>query len=338
MKKIIKPIIFLVILIAMIFALGKTLRLKWELENDQYKYRYEIMKNEFGSDIKSVFLGSSGTYTAINQMEIFKESDIPTVNLSHSLQSPLNTYYLFEDYIEKNDQVKLVFLDVLGLTREVEPNKEEYEPYFYRTLVSIDNKKEYLSKLKEEYDKDFRFNYYMPFFHYHDRWNRLTKSDFNEYDKVEKTVPAQTVRRVPVEYKDYYMKENKDYKKSEVGEKYLKKIIDLAKSKDMKVVLFVLPKMDYYKNEIEEYHKFAKEHNLEIVDFTDQELFEKVEIDIKTDFYDPAHLNYHGGKKISKFFAEYILENYPELKTEISKNTEDFYLNEIKELKEKYSY
>ncbi|MFL8888029.1 hypothetical protein [Helcococcus kunzii] len=337
MKRLVKTLVFNLILILIILYTGNILREKWEYNDGQYKTRYQMMRDDFNNnDIKSIFLGSSGAFTAINQTKIFEETEVPTVNLAHLLQSPFTSYHLFEDFIKENEGVEVLFLDILGLTREVTPNNHERETRFYNALVSIKDKEKYLNELKAEFDKDFRISYYMPILKYHDRWNRLKSQDFFEIDEVNTITSYQLTKVADINYEDGYMKEDKDFKKSDIGEKYLMKILDLAKSNDIDVVFYILPKMDYSLNEIEEYHKFAQRHNAPIIDFTSDQLFKQVGIDIKTDFADTIHLNYEGGKKISKYFSNYIVENYPHLQTDISQSTRDIFEREIRIIKAKY--
>lgn len=276
MKKISKVLVFNLILLFLLLYTGKILREKWEYKDGQYKIRYEMMRDNFDSDIKSVFLGSSGTFSDINQAIIYEESKIPVANLSHLLQSPFSSYHIINDYLKKNYGVKIIFLDVLGLTREVAPDHEERESRFYNALVSIENKTEYINGLKEEFDKDFRLNYHLPIFKYHDRWNRLKREDFFGIDNLDVITSYQLQKVEPFKPTKLYMKEDENFEKSDIGEKYLNKILDLAQSKNIDVVPFILPKMDYTLNEIEEYHRFAKEHNLEILDFTNEDLFNEV--------------------------------------------------------------
>lgn len=336
MKKLTKVLVFNLILIVMIFSAGNILREKWEYKSDQYKFRYEKMKDFSNSDTKTLFLGSSGSFTAINQAKIFENSGIPVFSLAHNLQSPFASYHLFEDYIKENKDVKLLFQDILGLTREVNPNIEHHETNFFYALTAIDNKKGYIQGLKNEFDKDYTKGYYIPILKYHDRWNRLKKEDFFEIEDKEEITSFQVKKVKPVNFTPEYMKYDKNFKKSEVGEKYLTKIINLAKSNDIEVILYILPKMDYTLNEIEEYHKFAKKHNLKIIDFTSEKLYTQLGIDTKTDFYDNAHLNYNGGKKISKYFANYISTNYPEYKENISNETKQLFEKEIEIINRKY--
>lgn len=165
---------------------------------------------------------------------------------------------------------------------------------------------------------------------------QIKKSGFlwNWWSKYNNIIPINQV--ADINYEDGYRKEDKDFKKSDIGEKYIMKILDLAKSNDIDVVLYILPKMDYSLNEIEEYHKFAKEHNLKIIDFTSDKLYTQLGIDTNTDFYDNAHVNYNGGKKISKYFSDYISTNYPEYKENISNGTKQLFEKEIEVINRKY--
>lgn len=336
MKKLTRALLFNLILIMLLFFTGNILREKWEYKSGQYKFRYQKMKDSFDSEIKTVFLGSSGVFTGVNHTKIFEESGIPALSLAHNLQSPVSGYFIFEDFLKYSKGVEVVFVDMLGLTREVNPNIEHQEANFFNVLISIDDKKRYLDTLKEEFDKDYRKGYYTPIFKYHDRWNRLKKEDFFEIKKNNTLTSFQVEKVKPVKFESIYMKEDKEYQKSEVGEKYLKKIIDLAKSNNINVVLYLLPKMNYLINEIEEYHRFANEQNLPLIDFTEENLFNEIGIDLKTDFYDNFHLNYNGGKKVSKYLADYMLENFPTLNKNIPDSTKEIFQNEINIIKKKY--
>lgn len=335
MRKIIKSIIFILILLGLLFGTGEVLRLKWELEDSSYYYRHEIMENNF-DDVKFIFLGSSGTNTAINPIYIFEKTGLPSLNLAHSLQSPINTYYLFENYLKKNEGLKLVFLDVVSLTREADPNKKEHEPFFYTSIATFENKKEYFEQFKNDYEKPIGVNYYFPFFRFHSRWNRLSKKDFNSENLVNSILPFQNQDNKEAKFWDIYMKEDNEFNKSKIGEKYLSKIINRAKDEKVEVILTVFPKMNYSLNEINEYKRFANMNQLKLIDFSSKNAINRLKIDLGKDFIDDIHLNYYGGKKISKYIADYIIINYPEFKENISNRTKVFFEKEVKAMKKKY--
>ena len=35
-----------------------------------------------------------------------------------------------------------------------------------------------------------------------------------------------------------------------------------------------------------------------------------IDLDLKTDFYNPGHLNFYGATKFTSIFADYLIENY----------------------------
>jgi hypothetical protein len=96
---------------------------------------------------------------------------------------------------------------------------------------------------------------------------------------------------------------------------YLLKIIELAKAKDVALVLIKTPNAEtfYQEDEQKTYNavrKIADENQIPFIDYNTNEHRRAMNLDFNTDVFDESHLNISGSEKFSKYIAAYLKENY----------------------------
>lgn len=62
--------------------------------------------------------------------------------------------------------------------------------------------------------------------------------------------------------------------------------------------------------EINQAIQIINENGYRGINFNQEAMYQEVGIDFSTDFYDPAHVNAKGARKISEYLGNYIDQNY----------------------------
>ena len=129
-----------------------------------------------------------------------------------------------------------------------------------------------------------------------------------------------------------------EYQFSEKCYGYLDNIVQLCKNNDIQLIIIKAPSIypywyDEYDKQLEEY---AKEKQITYINFLYH--IEEIGLDYSADTYDSGqHLNLTGAEKLSKYFANYLKENYeltdyrnnPEVNTIYNQKIEEY--NKAKE-------
>lgn len=304
MKNFIKAIAF-VLIFMVLFSGAQTLLSRKETEgwwNTTAKIDgfYNSEKNEYDA----MFFGSSNAYCSFNPLVIWKETGNKSYVFATQQQPVWATYHYMVDAF-KTQNPELVVMDVLMFSK----NEEKYDDGVNYTFC--DNMPLSRNKVEMVYasvPKGERFGLLCNFVKYHSRWNELKKQDF-EYKKAEMRDYSKGFCVLSQVYDGEVTREDisgvtDTCKLLPKNEEYLKKIIDLCKEKNTRLLLVKTPsnataEAKKYYNVVE---KIAVENGVEFVDYNLQ--YDEIGIDLATDFYDSSHLNAWGAEKFSAYFAK----------------------------------
>ncbi len=97
---------------------------------------------------------------------------------------------------------------------------------------------------------------------------------------------------------------------SEKAEEYIRKMIELARSEDIPIILFVSPyTVTESQQKVNNYiGTIAESEGVEFIDFNKK--YDELGIDFSTDMADHSHLNYNGNYKFSDYFAKYLKDKF----------------------------
>ena len=232
-----------------------------------------------------LFLGDSLVYSSVSPLEIWSNYGFTSFVCAAPAQQISYCEALLREVLEKQKPKAVVF----------EPNA------LYR-------KKKTISAI------DARFEALFCVFNYHDDWKKVDKSYFSGYFNVDsandfkgfllskKTKKGKTSK---------YMKET-DRSKAfpDFNEEYFKSIVDICKEAGTELIVASVPSRkcwDYEKHN--GVQALSEKYGVEYIDLN--LLSGDIPIDWQTDTRDKGdHLNYSGALKISKFFGEYLKNNY----------------------------
>lgn len=313
-KCLIEFVTFISIVIVFLFVLGNIFTPKWtngpvgEGTIHGIKGFYNLEPNT----IDVMFLGSSGTRSAISPMKIYEKTGISSYVYCVTTARTYMYYYLMQDIL-KTQKPKVVMTDVLTLfyeEKEAEPSQRksfDYMPLSVNKINMIND---------DVFEADFfeKVSYVFPIFRYHTRYNKLKDIDFelarNDLHAVQKGYSIS--RRVRGHKKGYnYMKPKEEKVSLEIKSwnmEYLVKYIELCKKNNIELVILGIPDSKVWSYEQSEKMKeLALKYDFKFLDLNDP----SIGIDWTKETSDRGgHLNNKGARKTTKAVTDYLKNNY----------------------------
>ena len=278
MKKVIKSILFLVILALLI----EVCNLLFIPKHSLFKSSNYVISGEKEDSIDVIFVGDSLVYSSISPMEIWNEYGFTSFDCADAAQIIPDTYDHLK-YAVENQHPNVVFMEANVLFRD--PKKRKFNVTAAQKALSI-----------------------FPIVKYHDNWKKYLqeKSDglwINQF-KGYKYITTIKSNKLANNYMEYSEEFNNI---PEHNLEYFEKIIKLCEDNNTKLILIGFPSQVSWKyKKHNTATKIAEEYNLEFIDLN----LEDLGIDWKKDTKDNgAHLNHSGSEKVSKFVGQYIKDN-----------------------------
>ena len=302
-KNAVKAALFIIIAAAIFFGLDNLLVRKslygwWNMttkingffnsEND----RYDV-----------VFCGSSHAYCSFVPLVIWEETGLDSYVIATQKQPLWATYYYMKEIIARQHP-QLIVLDCYTASKD-----EEYTDDATNYTLS-DDFPFGINKLKMVYacaPSGSRFDLLVRFTKYHSRWSELTDEDFgfrphtlsdwlNGY--------CMLTAATPNVQKPYAGAQELTIPLSDKNTEYLEKIIELCREEGAELLIVKTPSNESaaergYYNSVAE---IAQENGVTFINYND--LYNKIGIDMSTDFFDAAHLNHRGAQKFTRYFVK----------------------------------
>lgn len=290
------------------------------LDSDTTAYGSFYSEKENSLDL--VMVGSSTVRDGFIPMEAYHEYGIT----SHSIVSSpthLEVIEIVIDEIARTQKPKVVYIDLNGLNNQTKDNQQTFVEDYYACMPECEAKKEIAKKYdylnqNSEWElfpnhNNFRQQVYWESFVYN---SMLYTKGYNPNKIMKEQIPAEvsTTKTLPM---------------SNDAKTYLKEII--AKCKQYPDINFIFGMMPRYLSaEISSFDLYQihsprdamyivrgaketlEEEGFTYLDFWEEEniLSGKIGLDPKTDQKDAEHLNHRGAKKFTKYFMDYLKENY----------------------------
>lgn len=301
-----KVLVFLVLFLSLYVFTRDLLRDKTHSEA-----LHQIMqKPDHSYDV--VLAGPSHMQHALHPAQLFGEYGIAACNTATSAQSIPTSYYVIKEMVERHEP-ELVVLDLFCL----------FYPEVYwspaRFHQAIDNFPLSRNKLEAIYDLAYedRAEYLCNFLLYHVRWKNLTKYDFTVYWEFNETYQLLDGN---TPYPDPFVPvdSSETAQIPEIPLSYLKKIVDLCKETDTKLLLTVIPyRADVDNNDTSAIlqqqmfnmvEQLAQEWDVDY--FNGLHHLEEIGFDFTTDMAEYSHVNVTGSSRLSTFYGQYLREHY----------------------------
>ncbi len=275
-------------------------------------YKLESFYRLEDDTVDVLVLGSSHAYQGINTAIMWKEFGYSTFNLCGPAQPIWNTYYYLEEAL-KTQSPKVIILDTYMLYVSDEYSESSYA---IKNTYGLKWSQTKVDAINASFDtENTGYQYFFSLLQYHSRYSDLSQNDFYFY---------QGKKAMYENHMGFYCSFNtenvadNDYTEltecSELPEKtenYYRKIIELAQSEGITLLITAIPfKADSFNIKyINEAQRIAEEYGVPFYNFL-REYKEALGIDYSTDFADNQHLNHLGNTKLTNFFGELITMEY----------------------------
>lgn len=311
-KRLLEITFFIAAFSTIFLYLNSLFLLQWD-NRDNGIERMETLLSfpEQTSDV--LFLGSSGVYAGISPTRIWEKNKISSYNLSTSEHNFFARYFKLKQILETR-KVNLVVLDVsylfnLVTSAELERYQLNYKQGFH-SMRSIDNKLEYLTTLKSEFNNINPVHYVFPILKHHSNWDYFSSKKLeSEVDSFKLgSLLSKNVKKI--KHKEYVSE--KQINETEL--KYFKKILELCQKEDVSVLAIITPKADNNISVEQNVNILSQEHGFNFINFANSKYTKELGLNYDQDFYNAGHLNILGNRKLSDYLGDYIAENYPNVK------------------------
>lgn len=311
MKQNIAKILCFFILFILLFAgFYSVLQYRFEDEDgiEGIKQFYTLDKNS----VDVMCFGSSHMFVDVNTTTLWEDYGIAGYDLGGTIQPLWNTYFYMKEAL-KTQRPKLMIVDCFSasLTEEYQEESGMIKNTFGMKLS------------KDKWDAicvsspDKHLTYLLAYPGYHNRYTVLSKEDFAIGKGIahhDSWMGNHLLTETADNIADLRMDNIADITDIEPiaqkQEEYLQKIIDLAKSENIPLLLINTP---YFPTEREEkvFNRVAEIANEQQIPYINYNLlYDEMGLDFATDFADGHHLNYKGTPKFTHLLGDYIKEHY----------------------------
>jgi len=310
-KIILKGIIFVTIGLIIFQLLTLIFVPKWTGYIDPATPRWQEFYEEKKNTIDVLLIGNSDVGRGLSPITLWKEYGITSFNLGTSNQTMGFSYYIIKEVIEYQN-IKTIVLDMDALFVKADAPEGEYRKLF-------DNMKMGKTKLEvfqdENINIDNKLSYIFPLLRFHSRWNELEKNDLRihkNYDNTNsyKGMAMSNAIKPYIDNKKYMADKGKVETIPTLNLEYTKKIIELCKEKNIKLLMIELPSASSWSSaKSKATNELAKENGIEFIDMN--YLLDELNFDWLTDTADKGnHLNIDGAEKVSRYLGEILSTKY----------------------------
>jgi hypothetical protein len=329
MKNFIKTVIFLAILVFILFKIGNILSPKWVTYDILHGYK-SLKKNT----VDVLFIGDSDIYSDISPMELYQEYGITSYDYAAPAASNLLMYYMLEEAL-KTQTPKVVVMDGTTIFGDHESEAMRHQA---TDLMPLDDVK---WRLVNDTNYNFKFgeklSILMPFFRYHDRWNKIKGNDFNKgsnKDTYAKGYILLNDKNKTKYNKDYMddLDQSIEFKTSYLPDSVIK-AKEYCEARGIKFLFVTMPDASTWSYaKYEKLKTWTSDNNIDYLDYN--ELLNKINLDFGTDSVENGmHLNINGAIKVSKYMGKYLNDNYS-LDNHLNDDTGKLWHNSVKKYNE----
>ncbi|MDO5539805.1 MAG: hypothetical protein Q4F83_06990 [Eubacteriales bacterium] len=283
----------------------------------------------------------AGTSIAIantNSAELYHEYGIASTSIGAPQQSTCLSYYAIEETLKYQKpevllfDVKSLFYSKERISDAIRRDENTYLHFTLDDIKSIKTRYKAFLAVKEEFYPEINFwEYFCDMYYGHSYWESITEEEFtHELPKEYLGGNRLLLTITPKERKkEVYDVENSGQKAviPACNKKYLIKIIELCKEKDIDLVLLWGNGLIEWKwAQYNAVREIADEYGIPYLDIN---LLEKqIGIDWTTDNADNVHMNLSGARKWMGYVGDYLKSNYDLPDCRLDENYEEFEKNE----------
>ena len=299
--------VFIIVMLIALYLLQKLMMPKYMSDIPEGAMVEEYYQET--TDHEVLFVGDCEVYENFSPITLYEDYGITSYIRGSAQQLTWQSYYLLEDAL-RYETPKVVVFNVLAMKYN-EPQSEAYN------RMSIDGMKMSSSKIgaiqASMTEEEHMLDYIFPILRYHSRWSDLSAEDVKYMFHKDKVSHNGYYMRVDVRPVDGFPEPEKlsDYTLGDKAMEYLDKMRVLCEENGIELVLVKSPSLYpyWYDEWDEQITVYAQEYGLDYFNY--EKLAPEIGIDYNTDTYDAGlHLNLSGAEKLSRYFGEYLTENY----------------------------
>lgn len=262
-----------------------------------------------------IFVGDCEIYEGIVPAVLYERYGISSYVRGSSQQTVWQSYYVLEETLKKDPDVKVVVFNVLALKYGETPREEISR----MTLEDMQWSASKLDAIRASMTKDESLlSYFLPILRYHDRWSTLTPQDFTRIFSKHEDITHQgylmQTAILPVDPTDTREPDALiDSSLPARSMEYLEKMRVLCEEYGAELVLVKAPtnSVKYYWYQEWDAHivQYADAKHLTYYNFVGMD--EALGLDWSTDTYDAGlHLNVYGAEKWTNYIGDLLVTNH----------------------------
>jgi len=262
-----------------------------------------------------IFVGDCEIYEGIVPAVLYERYGITSYVRGSSQQTVWQSYYILEETLKREPDVKVVVFNVLAVKYGKTP-REEISRMTLEDMAWSDSKWHAIRASMTE--EESLLSYFAPILRYHGRWSELTLKDLaNTFDKHEDITHQGYLMQtdiVPVDPDDTREPEALiDSTLPLVSMEYLKKMQALCEQYGAELVLIKAPtnsvKYYWYDEWDAQIVEYAKANDLTYYNFVGME--GELGLDWSRDTYDAGlHLNVYGAEKLTVYLGKLLQDEH----------------------------
>ncbi|SDB65397.1 hypothetical protein [Butyrivibrio sp. INlla16] len=280
-----------------------------------YKGFYKMDKDT----VDVVFLGSSHAAAAFNPQVIYDKYGITSYNLACEQQNLVVSYYWLKEALKYQKPSAVVVETNMLYTFDPTESLNTSESFTRMAMDAMkwsDVKWEAIHDICRLDPKQTVNSYIFRNVRFHNRWMELSENDFeflsleNHYEL--KGFSALSKRGdSTTDYEPILISNYEAYAEPEpVMVNYLDKIVELCKDNEINLILTKTPSTGWDENRHNAVQEYASENGVEFCDFNEYIAYTDSEFDWAKDMNDDWHTNIWGAKRVSKYIAKLLQDDY----------------------------
>ena len=262
-------------------------------------------KKEPENSIQVMFVGSSVVFCDVSPAAVYKASGITSYLITGPQQTmPISYYFIREACKTQNPEA--IFVELKGLF---------FAQHGKHTISNFAFMPHGINRLEAIFCAAYREDIpglLFPILSFHDRWNDLTISELRERAQASQvSVNAGYMESGLVEEQGELTSYHPSMEYTEECVAYLKRIDQFCSQQGIKLYLYFAPVTDTVDQETKNWvASLVQEMNIAgYYDFSNDQAFQEIGLDKKTDWEDLLHLNTNGAKKFSSFLANLMMND-----------------------------
>lgn len=326
-RRILKITSFALIFSVLFYACQSVLKQPWVAEEDLYTQNIDF-ENQPKDSIDVLYFGTSELFAAVDPMITYSSEGITGYNFATTYKSAVTAYYQLL-YALKHQSPKVVACDFEALFVDSLPT--DVEPLYrkiYETMPDKEIKKQLLDEIMQLDPSQDYLSWKFPLLRYHSLWSNLQKANFAPNCRYDGSYPS--YKKGALMRSDNF---NGDIFKitpalwepdgshnelSDISVKYYDMFIEECKSRNIKVVGLIPPKIysaATLTSRWDTIKKYFDSRAVGCLNYNSYDQISRMGLNLNDHYYDSAHLNTLGSVVFSKTLAadlknEYNLEGH----------------------------